>query len=135
MPICTSCTHPIPYLYTVYESAYNLRLEQCVRIGIVVSSTELNVNQNSFPQTECHTFADPYVEHDTLIIVLDLILMKRAVYRHLLYNRGSEPRKASGGNQKKDSSDDDEKEDKEKRDKERLKMTDKQREKVRGCTL
>lgn len=30
MPICTSCTHPIPYLYTVYESAYNLRLEQCV---------------------------------------------------------------------------------------------------------
>ena len=31
MPICTTCTHPIPHLYTVYESAYNLRLEQCVR--------------------------------------------------------------------------------------------------------
>jgi len=33
MPICTSCTYPIPYLYTVYESESNLRLEQCVRIS------------------------------------------------------------------------------------------------------
>ena len=32
MPICTSCTHPIPFLYTVYESDCNLRLEQCVEL-------------------------------------------------------------------------------------------------------
>ncbi|KAF8629960.1 hypothetical protein AX17_005526 [Amanita inopinata Kibby_2008] len=74
MPICTSCTNYIPYLYTIYESAYNLRLEQC---------------------TKCQAFADPYVEHDSLTLLLDLILLKRGVYRHLLYNRGSEPRKAS----------------------------------------
>ncbi|KAI8980137.1 Arv1-domain-containing protein [Trametes punicea] len=67
MPICTSCAQPTPYLYTVYDSAYNFRLEQC---------------------TACHAFADPYVEHDTLTLVLDLILLKRDVYRHLLYNRG-----------------------------------------------
>ncbi len=30
MPICTSCTEPASYLYTVYGSQYNLRLEQCV---------------------------------------------------------------------------------------------------------
>ncbi|KAH9917847.1 Arv1-like family-domain-containing protein [Fomitopsis serialis] len=72
MPICTSCTHPTPYLYTVYESAYNLRLEQCA---------------------ECHAFADPYVEHDTLTLLLDLILLKRDVYRHLLFNRGRGARK------------------------------------------
>ncbi|KZT73172.1 Arv1-domain-containing protein [Daedalea quercina L-15889] len=72
MPICTSCTHPTPYLYTVYESAYNLRLEQC---------------------TACHAFADPYVEHDTLTLLLDLILLKRDVYRHLLFNRGRGARK------------------------------------------
>ncbi|KAG8934079.1 hypothetical protein FRC01_005240 [Tulasnella sp. 417] len=72
MPICTSCTTPVPYLYTLYESAYNLRLEQC---------------------PNCHAFADPYVEHDPLILVLDLILLKRDVFRHLIYNRGSEPRK------------------------------------------
>ncbi|EKM78002.1 hypothetical protein AGABI1DRAFT_129784 [Agaricus bisporus var. burnettii JB137-S8] len=73
MPICTTCTTYVPYLYTVYESAYNLRLEQCQK---------------------CHTFADPYVEHDSLTLLLDLILLKRGVYRHLLFNRGSKPRRA-----------------------------------------
>ncbi|KAL1744475.1 Arv1-like family-domain-containing protein [Schizophyllum fasciatum] len=71
MPICTTCTSPVPFLYTVYESAFNLRLEEC---------------------TACHAFADPYVEQDTLALVLDLILLKRGVFRHLLYNRGTEPR-------------------------------------------
>ncbi|KAF8959622.1 Arv1-like family-domain-containing protein [Flammula alnicola] len=81
MPICTTCTHSIPYLYTVYESEYNLRLEQC---------------------PSCHEFVDPYVEHDSLTILLDLILLKRGVYRHLLYNRGAEPRKLTGGSKKAD---------------------------------
>ena len=61
------------------------------------------IDEHHFPQTKCHTFADPYVEHDMLILVLDLILLKRGVYRHLLYNRGSEPRKAIGA-QKTESS-------------------------------
>ncbi|KDQ59093.1 hypothetical protein JAAARDRAFT_127948 [Jaapia argillacea MUCL 33604] len=76
MPICTSCTHPTPFLYTVYESAYNFRLEQC---------------------SSCLAFADPYVEYDTLTIALDLILLKREVYRHLLFNRGTGSRKAGDG--------------------------------------
>ncbi|KAH7341747.1 Arv1-like family-domain-containing protein [Rhizoctonia solani] len=71
MPICTQCTCPVPYLYTVYRSMNNLRLEQC---------------------PNCLGFADPYVEHDALTLLLDLILLKREVYRHLLFNRGSEPR-------------------------------------------
>ncbi|KAL1694364.1 Arv1-like family-domain-containing protein [Schizophyllum commune] len=75
MPICTTCTAAVPFLYTVYESAYNLRLEEC---------------------THCHAFADPYVEHDTLALVLDLILLKRGVFRHLLYNRATEPRRETG---------------------------------------
>lgn len=45
-------------------------------------------------QQKCHTFADPYVEHDSLTLLLDLILLKRGVYRHLLFNRGSKPRRA-----------------------------------------
>ncbi|KAI0806145.1 Arv1-domain-containing protein [Irpex lacteus] len=84
MPICTSCTQPTPYLYTVYDSADNLRLEQC---------------------TSCHAFADPYVEHDMLTLWLDLILLKRDVYRHLLYNRGTGARILSEkGPQKTDDS-------------------------------
>jgi len=74
MPLCTTCTRSVPHLYTLYESAHNLRLEQCPK---------------------CQTFADPYVEHDTLTLVLDLILLKLPVYRHLLFNRGSEPRQAT----------------------------------------
>ncbi|KAF8442266.1 Arv1-like family-domain-containing protein [Boletus edulis BED1] len=73
MAICITCAQPISHLYTVYESAYNLRLEQC---------------------SKCLAFADPYVEHDALTLLLDLILLKRGVYLHLLYNRGTEPRKA-----------------------------------------
>ncbi|KAJ8072064.1 sterol homeostasis protein [Marasmius tenuissimus] len=46
---------------------------------------------------ECHAFADPYVEHDTLTLLIDLILLKRGVYRHLLYNRGAKPRRAVEG--------------------------------------
>ncbi|TDL25621.1 Arv1-domain-containing protein [Rickenella mellea] len=74
MPICTSCTYPSQYLYTVYQSAFNLRLEQCVR---------------------CKNFVDPYVEHDDLTLLLDLILLKRGVYRHLLFNRGRGARKVN----------------------------------------
>jgi Predicted membrane protein len=47
-------------------------------------------------QTKCFAFADPYVEHDSLTLLIDLILLKRGVYRHLLYNRGTEARRASG---------------------------------------
>ncbi|KZT59155.1 Arv1-domain-containing protein [Calocera cornea HHB12733] len=72
MPICTTCTHPVPHLYTLYPSKYNLRLEQCPK---------------------CSNFADPYVEHDPLIVLLDLILLKRGVYRHLLFNYGARPRR------------------------------------------
>jgi lipid intermediate transporter len=89
MPICITCTHPIPYLCTVYQSAYNLRLEQCVSILHPFANAETNIKS----QTACNNFADPYVEHDSLTLLLDLILLKRAVYRHLLYNRGVEPRK------------------------------------------
>jgi hypothetical protein len=53
---------------------------------------------------------DPYVEHDSLTLLLDLILLKRGVYRHLLYNRGSKPRRATSKAESLDSpSDSDEK--------------------------
>ncbi|KAF9075675.1 Arv1-like family-domain-containing protein [Rhodocollybia butyracea] len=78
MPVCTTCTHWLPFLYTVYQSDYNLRLEQC---------------------PNCHSFAaDPYVELDGLNILIELMLLRRAVYIHLLYNRGSEPRREDGTN-------------------------------------
>jgi hypothetical protein len=35
----------------------------------------------------CHRLADKYVEFEMMLIILDLILHKPQVYRHLLYNR------------------------------------------------
>jgi hypothetical protein len=32
MPLCTNCAQAVPYLYTVYHSVNNARLEQCVRV-------------------------------------------------------------------------------------------------------
>ncbi|KAI9461661.1 Arv1-domain-containing protein [Lactarius psammicola] len=71
MPLCTNCAQTVAHLYTLYHTVNNVRLEQC---------------------PSCRAPADPYVEHDLLVIALDLILLKRGVYRHLLFNRGAPPR-------------------------------------------
>jgi len=90
MPICTTCTHPAEYLYTTYESEHNLRLEECVCRVASVLPRKLTTSQ-----TNCKAFVDPFVEFDELMLFIDLILLKRGVYRHLLYNRGTEPRRAA----------------------------------------
>jgi hypothetical protein len=33
MTLCTNCAEEVPYLYTVYHSVNNVRLEQCVRVA------------------------------------------------------------------------------------------------------
>ena len=89
MPICTACTAPVDYLYTEYQTAHNLRLEQCVRL----SRVSVHCPHVHTEQASCHAFSDPYVEHDDLTILLDLILLKLGVFRHLLFNRGASPRR------------------------------------------
>lgn len=93
MPICTSCTHHTQYLYTVYDSADNLRLEQCVSHPYNCRVSRSLTDHLKIAQSACHAFADPYVEHDTLTLWIDLILLKRDVYRHLLFNRGTGARR------------------------------------------
>lgn len=51
------------------------------------------IHVDLFDQSECYAFADPYVEHDALTLWIDLILLKRDVYRHLLFNRGAGARR------------------------------------------
>jgi lipid intermediate transporter len=91
MPLCTNCAQAVPYLYTVYHSVNNARLEQCVRVAF--PSLLIRVAHTPCLQPSCRAPADPYVEHDALVVALDLILLKRGVYRHLLFNRGTPPRK------------------------------------------
>ena len=39
-------------------------------------------------QSTCHAPADPYIEFEATMIFVDLLLLRRAAYRHVLTNRG-----------------------------------------------
>ncbi|TQV96635.1 hypothetical protein V2A60_002979 [Cordyceps javanica] len=71
MPICIECRHPVKTLWTQYSGAgdkasgHNIRLTVC---------------------RKCGRFCDKYVEHDFVVLFIDLVLIKPQVYRHLLHN-------------------------------------------------
>ncbi|KAJ8658243.1 hypothetical protein O0I10_005925 [Lichtheimia ornata] len=68
MPTCVECGASVRNLYTQY-SKDNIRLTSC---------------------NQCNEFADKYIEHDFVIIFIDMLLHKPQVYRHLLFNRISQ---------------------------------------------
>ncbi|KAI7871284.1 Arv1-like family-domain-containing protein [Spinellus fusiger] len=65
MPTCVECGASVINLYTQY-SKDNIRLTSC---------------------ENCNNFADKYIEHDFVVIFIDMLLHKPQVYRHLLFNR------------------------------------------------
>ncbi|PWN33228.1 Arv1-domain-containing protein [Meira miltonrushii] len=65
MPICVHCSTPTQALYVSYGPQHLI----CTKCKA------------------CGAFADPYVEHEAIIVVIDLILVKPRAYRHLLFNR------------------------------------------------
>jgi lipid intermediate transporter len=72
MPICIACSTPVKNLYTTYSKADDRSLGKGVRL-------------TQCPH--CKRFADKYVEHDFVVLFIDLVLIKPQVYRHLLFNR------------------------------------------------
>ncbi|KAF3052831.1 sterol homeostasis protein [Didymella keratinophila] len=72
MPICIECRYPVKTLYTEYSKADDRALGKGVRL-------------TQCPR--CKKFADKYVEHDFVVLFIDLVLIKPQVYRHLLFNR------------------------------------------------
>ena len=72
MPICITCSTPVRHLYTTYSKADDRSLGKGVRL-------------TQCPR--CRRFADKYVEHDFVVLFIDLVLIKPQVYRHLLFNR------------------------------------------------
>jgi hypothetical protein len=72
MPICIHCRLPLPTLYTTYSRADDSSLGKGVRLTLC---------------PRCKRFADKYVEHDFVVLFIDLVLIKPEVYRHLLFNR------------------------------------------------
>ncbi|KAI9726580.1 MAG: sterol homeostasis protein [Chrysothrix sp. TS-e1954] len=72
MPICIECRFPVHQLYTSYSKADDRSLGKGVRL-------------TQCPR--CRRFADKYVEHDLVVLFIDLVLIKPQVYRHVLFNR------------------------------------------------
>lgn len=63
MPICIECRHPVKTLWTEYSGAagamgHNIRLTVC---------------------RSCGNFCDKYVEHDFVVMFIDLVLIKPQV--------------------------------------------------------
>ncbi|VDO28742.1 unnamed protein product [Heligmosomoides polygyrus] len=62
--MCVNCMEPAVSLYQRYSEGV-IRLSDCKGCGEVV---------------------DKYVEYDTMLVVIDLIIHNISAYRHLLYN-------------------------------------------------
>ncbi|XP_049852442.1 protein arv1 homolog [Schistocerca gregaria] len=62
----------------------------CVECGMPVSSLYSHVGSKQDIQLticeHCHNFADKYVEFDNVLIILDLLLHKISVCRHMVFN-------------------------------------------------
>ena len=86
MPLCVHCAYPAKWLYTTYKTKSNIRLGVCVSC-LSPERTE----QALIAQARCDRFLDPLLEHESLTLLLDLILLKPRVFLHLLFNRGSPP--------------------------------------------
>ncbi|KAI9054661.1 hypothetical protein LZ554_001813 [Drepanopeziza brunnea f. sp. 'monogermtubi'] len=71
MPICVECRHPVKALYTDYSGADDKSSGHGVRLTVCKN---------------CGRFCDKYVEHDHVVLFIDLVLIKPQVYRHLLHN-------------------------------------------------
>ena len=68
MLLCVECSSPVPHLWREVSPG-NIRLTGCSQCGAVA--------------------ADPYVEYETILILLDLVGQRSQAYRHLLYNTHS----------------------------------------------
>ena len=91
MPICIECRYPVPQLYHVSTSS-----KSSARPASPTSpppggeSQRSNTGPGDVRLTQCprcKRFADKYVEHDFVVLFIDLVLVKPQVYRHLLFNR------------------------------------------------
>ncbi|KAK0672267.1 Arv1-like family-domain-containing protein [Cercophora samala] len=92
MPICIECRHPVKTLWREGGGTSNTTTTTSSS-----SSTTTTNNKPSSPASgghnirltvckNCGRFCDKYVEHDFVVLFIDLVLIKPQVYRHLLHN-------------------------------------------------
>jgi lipid intermediate transporter len=64
MPICIECRYPVKTLYTEYSGADDRSSGHGVRLTVCKN---------------CGRFCDKYVEHDAVVLFIDLVLIKPQV--------------------------------------------------------
>lgn len=72
--ICIECMHPVSSLYVSY-SPTNIRSTAC---------------------PSCNKFADKYIEHDAVMVAIDLMLLRPQAFRHMVFNVLSKPGEEDG---------------------------------------
>ena len=70
---CLSCGYPSPQYYSVLSASS--------------SSTKTSNNIQLTECKSCGSIVDHYFEREVLLLVLDLILLRQAAYRHVYWNR------------------------------------------------
>ncbi|MCJ1295371.1 sterol homeostasis protein [Xylographa carneopallida] len=117
MPLCIECRYPVPQLYHVLHSGAHKPSYATSKPSPSTNSTSKSPTPSGFASPKatspsaatgeipkpgggvvggdvrltqcprCKRFADKYVEHDFVVLFIDLVLVKPQVYRHLLFNR------------------------------------------------
>lgn len=79
-PVCIECGTRVPQVMREFSRGV-IQLAKCVGDFLVFSGSN-SVQENP----SCLQLVDSYVECDSTIIFIDLVLLKRQAYRHLLFN-------------------------------------------------
>lgn len=106
MPICIECRFPVSQLYHVLHSSKQSKktlpsAAASEKTTPSIPSATPKTRNDGFARIasagvgdvrltqcpRCKRFADKYVEHDFVVLFIDLVLVKPQVYRHLLFNR------------------------------------------------
>ncbi|XP_011312423.1 protein ARV1 isoform X2 [Fopius arisanus] len=62
-----------------------MRMYTCINCGVEVKELYRRYSP-SVLKTNCGSLADKYIEYDPVIVLVDLVLLEKPAYRHLLYN-------------------------------------------------
>jgi hypothetical protein len=79
--------------------------EECIHNAIQTHASPVEGSRHTptspcyYLQRKCRSIADRYVEYESVLLFIDMMLHKTSVYRHLLVNRTphSEYRQTGGG--------------------------------------
>ena len=82
--VCVECGAPCDSLYREYSQG-NIRLTRCVSEGFVANASSLDAHPWC-AQKVCNRVVDKYVEMDGTLVFIDMVLQRKRVYRHLLFN-------------------------------------------------